>query len=77
MFLPVGQLEVPILFSQAKLSAEYDIIEHDITNEADLNPLQIDYNFTERTTEGFTLVLDSPPDTANFKFRWKAKVPSI
>jgi len=77
MFLPIGQLEVPILFSQAKLSPEYDIIEHDLTNELDTDPMQIDYNFTERTTTGFRLVLDSSPDTANFRFRWKVRVPTV
>ena len=77
LYLPVDQLVAPILFSQEKLSADYDIVEHDITNETDVNPLEITYNFTDRTIEGFTLVLDSAPDTVFYRFRWRTTVTEI
>lgn len=75
--LTEGVTEYNIPFTVEKLNPDYDFIEDDISNEEDVDPLSIGYNFTNRTATGFTLVLDSQPDSANYLFRWRAKVREI
>ena len=75
--LTEGVTEYDIPFAVEKLSADYDFIEDDISNEEDLDPLSIAYNFTNRTATGFTLVLDSQPDSAHYLFRWRVKVREV
>lgn len=77
LWLTEGITTYNITFSVEKLSAEWDFTEDDISNEEDADPLAIDHNFTNRTATGFTLSLDSQPDSANYLFRYRVKVNEV
>jgi len=75
--LTEGITEYNVLFNTEKLSDEWNFTEDDITNEVDGDPLVIEYNFSNRTSTGFTLNLDSMPDSANYVFRWAVTVTEV
>lgn len=75
--LVVGQTEYAVPFAAAKVNPDYDFTERDISNEDDADPLVIDFTISDRTVDGFTLLLGSQPDTANYTFRWRVQVISI
>lgn len=73
-----GTDEYIVLFSSAKLSADYDFVESDIANEVDtLDQLSIGFAIEDRTIDGFKLILDALPDTANYVFRFRVQVNEI
>ena len=77
--LTIGVTEYDVLFTQQKLSADYDFIERDIVNEEDgSDQLAIEADrMTNRTVNGFTLSLDAQPDTANYIWNWRVKVTAL
>ncbi len=74
--LNAGVATYTVLFAVAKLSTNYEFIESDVSS-TDVNPLAIVPTMTNRTTAGFTLQLDSLPDTEHYVFRWRAKLTSL
>lgn len=75
--LQIGVTEYNVTFGTEKVSAEYDFVEDDISNDGDVDFLVIGYTLAERTAEGFTLTLDSEPDTNNYLFRWRVRVNTV
>lgn len=76
VILVIGVTQYAVLFTRAKLGADYDFIESDIANDVDGDPLIMGMTMTDRAVLGFTLILDSQPDTANYVFRWRVRLMS-
>lgn len=75
--LVVGVVEYAVLFTTQKLNANYDFFETDIDNTVDASPLSIGFEMTERTIDGFTLILDALPDTVNYRFNWLCRINTV
>jgi len=75
--LTSGIVEYTVIFTYAKSGADYDFIESDIDNDVDGSPLTIVPTMSDRTIDGFTLTLDSEPDSSNYIFHWRVRVTSV
>lgn len=74
--LQIGVAEYAINFAQAKLSADYDLIENDVVS-TDADPLDLEGQLSNRTENGFTVTFDGLPDTINYLWNWKIRVASL
>ena len=72
--LPVGQQEVTIPFTVQKV-ADYVFAELEIVNIADATVLTITTEIVAFDSNGFSVILNGTPDTANYYLKWRVGVP--
>lgn len=75
--LPVGGTELTIAFTVQKINADYTFNELAVQNVTDPSPFEIGPSVISRTRTGFTVLLDTIPDTANYLLRWEVAVTNI
>lgn len=75
--LTVGQTVFAIVFAQAKLSAEYDFIQESIEYTGSGSAQVIGHTIASRIVDGFQVLLDQEPTTAEYVFRWRVRVNSL
>jgi hypothetical protein len=74
--LPLGGQVVTVTFLTPKVSPDYQFDVRDIYNMVDATPLVIDCILTNFTVTGFEITLSASPDTGNYYFRWKVRIPT-
>jgi hypothetical protein len=71
-----GQDYINVVFQTVKANASWWFSNLDVENTLDVNPLKIYWTtVTNRTTTGFTVLLNAAPNTANYVLNWAVNQP--
>lgn len=68
---------VPVMFKTEKASATYTFVELSVENVIDAEQQIPNCTCVSRRKDGFTVLLDELPVTANYRLRWHVVVTQI
>lgn len=74
--LTQGQQVHSIVFAVQKASLNYHFDEEQMRNTTDAAPRVFSWLITNKSVDGFEVTLSGTPDTGNYYFSWKVRIPT-
>jgi hypothetical protein len=75
--VPIGATQMDVTFAALKSSDSYTFNQLAVENTTDPTPFDIQATVISRSKAGFSVLLDTIPDTTNYLLRWEVAITQI